>query len=146
METKKCSKCGLTKHVEHFHIRKASKDGYTARCGKCINTKSLKTRIERPNQTRENNLKNRFNMSIEEYNVIFLKQRGRCAICSKPESNSDSKGNVKWLSVDHNHNTGDIRGLLCSSCNTGIGLLGDSVDTMKKAIKYLKERGSYGEK
>lgn len=142
---KQCSKCKEYKELNEFNKRSASKDGYTARCGDCIRTKAIQTRAKRPERTRGYNLKVRFDMSIDDYNHLFLKQRGLCAICSNPEVNKDKKGNIKWLAVDHNHSTGEIRGLLCSSCNTGIGLLGDSTEIMKKAIKYLKERGTYGE-
>jgi hypothetical protein len=141
---KRCSKCKETKDLTQFNKRKASKDGLTARCGDCIRAKGIHTRAKTPDATRGYNLKIRFNISIDDYNHLFLKQRGLCAICRQPESTKDKKGNIKWLAVDHNHHTQEIRGLLCSSCNTGIGLLGDSIDTMTKAIKYLKERGSYG--
>lgn len=142
---KKCSKCGEIKHTNEFNQRKASKDGFTSRCTQCLNTKAMKVRSEQPEVTRARNLKKRFNMTIDEYNTIFLGQKGKCAICEKAETNRDSKGSSKWLCVDHNHNDGTIRGLLCSSCNTGIGQLGDSVKTLKSAIEYLIKRGSYGE-
>jgi len=141
---KTCSKCGESKQLINFNKRSASKDGHTARCTTCIYTKALKTRMENPESTRGNNLKQRFNMSIAEYNEIFLKQKGKCAICELAETSVDSKGNIKWLSVDHHHGNGDIRGLLCNSCNTGIGLLQDSAKLMRSAIKYLDKRGSYG--
>tara|TARA_R110002096_G_scaffold45582_1_gene122318 strand:- start:51 stop:491 length:441 start_codon:yes stop_codon:yes gene_type:complete len=144
--TKKCSKCGETKRLTKFNKREASKDGLTAQCTLCLNTKAMQIRAARTDTTRGYNLKQRFNMSINEYNVIFLKQKGKCAICGRAETIRDVKGNIKWLSVDHNHDTGAIRGLLCQSCNTGIGKLGDSVKVLKSAIKYLNKRGSYGKK
>ena len=142
---KTCTKCGTSKKLSEFHKRTASKDGKASQCTTCLNTKQLKARTSRPDYTRNANLKARFDMSIEEYNVIFLKQRGKCAICDKAETSTNNKGVIKWLSVDHNHSTGIIRGLLCSNCNVGIGLLQDSVKIMKSAIKYLNKRGSYGE-
>ena len=75
----------------------------------------------------------------------FVHQRGLCAICEKPEVNKDAKGKIKWLSVDHNHVTGELRGLVCYRCNTALGKFGDSIVTLQSAIKYLEERGSYGE-
>ena len=75
----------------------------------------------------------------------FIHQRGLCAICEKPEVNKDVKGKIKWLSVDHNHATGELRGLVCYRCNTALGKFGDSIVTLQSAIKYLEERGSYGE-
>jgi len=145
-KSKKCSKCEETKTLDKFNKRSASKDGLSSRCKVCLNTKAMHVRTNRPDTTRGHNLKKRFNMSIADYNIIFLKQKGRCAICNEAETSVDTKGKVKWLSVDHNHSTGDIRGLLCNSCNTGIGLLGDSQSVLKSAIKYLNKRGSYGKK
>jgi len=144
MSKKQCSKCKETKDLADFNKRSASKDGHTSRCGDCIRTKNMQTRAKRPEDTRGYNLKQRFDMSIDEYNHIFLKQKGRCAICKNAETQLDQKGNVKWLSVDHNHATSEVRGLLCSGCNTGIGKLGDSIEVLSSAIKYLNERGSYG--
>lgn len=60
-------------------------------------------------------------------------QEGVCAICGKPET----KPNAKYLAVDHNHETGVIRGLLCNNCNRALGLLGDNVETLQNAINYL---------
>ena len=143
--SKECTKCGASKSLDKFNKRTASKDGLTTRCTTCLNTKALKVRSEQPEVTRARNLKKRFSMSIDEYNIIFLSQKGKCAICEKAETTQDVNQNVKWLSVDHNHSNGNIRGLLCNACNTGIGKLGDSIKVLKSAVKYLEERGSYGE-
>jgi hypothetical protein len=69
----------------------------------------------------------------EDYEEILYRQKGVCAICDKPET-----GN-KRLAVDHQHGTKVIRGLLCSKCNTGIGLFNDSPGLLFSAIKYLQE-------
>ena len=143
-KVKVCSKCGIPKTHNDYDKRTASKDGLTARCKQCLRTKALKSRNDNPDLTRSKNLKHRFNISIEQYNKMFLQQRGKCAICHKAETAGDKNGNVKWLSIDHNHKTNDIRGLLCNGCNTGIGLLKDNIDVLHSAIKYLTERGSYG--
>ena len=144
MSKKKCPKCKETKTLSKFNIRTASKDGHTARCKMCLSAKRLQLELDDPDIIRGKNLKARFNLSIDDYNHLFLKQKGRCQICRKAETAKDSNKNTKWLCVDHNHNTGEIRGLLCLACNTGIGKLGDSKKTLESAIKYLTERGSYG--
>lgn len=74
----------------------------------------------------------KYGITIEEYNKLLEEQDGCCKICGKyfTEYKRD-------FSVDHNHTTGKVRGLLCNSCNTGIGLLGEDIDILIKAIKYL---------
>ena len=94
---------------------------------------------------RSKNLQHRFKLTTDAYDQQFIHQRGLCAICEKPEVNRDAKGKIKWLSVDHNHVTGELRGLVCYRCNTALGKFGDSIVTLQSAIKYLEERGSYGE-
>lgn len=70
-----------------------------------------------------------------DYVRMFEEQDGACAICREPSPE---------LLIDHNHATGEVRGLLCHQCNGGIGLLKDSPDIMEAAIQYLEERGCYG--
>lgn len=67
-----------------------------------------------------------------EYNDMFIKQKGRCAIC-----NTHQVFLKRSLSVDHCHTTGKVRGLLCGSCNSAIGLLKENTKTIENAIKYL---------
>jgi hypothetical protein len=71
---------------------------------------------------------------MEEYNNLFEKQNGKCAIC-----NGESKDRGRALDVDHDHKTGKIRGLLCVSCNRGLGHFNDSRWALNKAIQYLYE-------
>lgn len=79
-----------------------------------------------------------YKITPAEYLVIFEKQNGRCLICNGTAVGRGKKNNR--LAVDHNHQTGKIRGLLCSKCNTGLGLFNDSQVLLEKAIEYLKER------
>lgn len=78
-----------------------------------------------------------FGISHAEYAELHKKQNGLCAICFKPET-ATRNGKVKSLAVDHCHDTGKIRGLLCSDCNTGIGKLKESEKILISAIQYLK--------
>jgi len=81
----------------------------------------------------------KWGLTESEYEKLYESQDGVCAICNLPETalGSNKNSSVKRLSVDHNHKTGTIRGLLCGNCNTGIGLLQDSVENLQKAIDYL---------
>lgn len=74
-----------------------------------------------------------FGVTEDEYNELFTKQSGKCAICGKHQSDLNHT-----LCVDHCHETGKIRGLLCHDCNVGIGRLKDSLKNLRNAIKYLK--------
>lgn len=72
-----------------------------------------------------------YGISLQEYNQILEKQNSRCAICR------DLNENGKMLCVDHNHLTGKIRGLLCNSCNKGIGYFSDDPKILESARGYL---------
>lgn len=84
-------------------------------------------------------LKKRFNLTQFEYDLILENQNGVCAICKEEEKVIDGQSKkLKPLSVDHCHNTGKIRGLLCTACNTGIGLLKHEPYILKAAAEYCK--------
>lgn len=75
-----------------------------------------------------------------QYNDLFEKQNHLCAICNKPESSVDGRTKkVRRLAIDHCHVTGKVRGLLCSSCNHGLGRFKDDIELLKKAIYYLTQ-------
>lgn len=79
---------------------------------------------------RREKLKRLYSITAEQYNQFFVKQKGVCVICNKKDSKS--------LSVDHDHRTGKVRGLLCQKCNTGIGMFEDNINLLKQGIKYLR--------
>ncbi len=79
-------------------------------------------------------LKNRFGITLEQYNQMFEDQQGCCAICGKHQSELKLS-----LCVDHNHDTGKVRALLCGKCNTGLGLLNEDIKILEQSIKYLKD-------
>jgi|ERR1051326_5852231 hypothetical protein len=83
-------------------------------------------------------LKTNYGISLEQYNVMFEKQDGKCAICGNPEyAIHNSTKRVQKLAVDHCHKTKKIRGLLCQDCNRGIGKFHDDISRLKNAINYL---------
>lgn len=84
-------------------------------------------------ERRELKLKEAYGITQIEYNEIFILQDGRCAICEKHQSDCKYA-----MGVDHDHKTGEIRGLLCSACNRGIGMLSDDIEKLKRAIAYLE--------
>lgn len=84
-------------------------------------------------------LKHNYNITLEFYKELEAKQKGVCAICGFKDVYFDKNGNqfFRRLAVDHCHETGKVRGLLCSGCNGGLGLLRDNIDILKQAIIYL---------
>jgi hypothetical protein len=87
-------------------------------------------------------LKRKFGITPEEYVTLLEAQNGLCALCGKPPSESltDNRGRTKPpLCVDHDHDTGEIRGLLHYECNAALGLLGDSVEIVQMALEYLRD-------
>ena len=79
----------------------------------------------------------RFGITPERYSELLKSQNGTCAICKQPET-ATRLGKVKALAVDHCHQSGAVRGLLCADCNTGIGKLKENVDIFQSAIQYLE--------
>lgn len=77
-------------------------------------------------------------VDAQRYQDMLHEQKGVCAICQQPERHRDGlSGKAKDLAVDHDHATGAVRALLCSACNTAIGLFGDSKELLTKAVGYL---------
>jgi hypothetical protein len=73
-----------------------------------------------------------YDMTPEEFDLLFLSQDKRCAICKNPEPD----GKHPWH-IDHSHTTGAVRGILCSRCNLLLGHAKDNVETLRSAIAYL---------
>ncbi len=80
----------------------------------------------------------KFGISVEDYAGMLKKQKGVCAICGQPET-MIRRGRVVQLSIDHCHDSGMIRGLLCNNCNKAIGCVHEDVEILQKAISYLKK-------
>ena len=77
------------------------------------------------------NQKKRFGLEREDLERMFLEQNGSCAICYTPFLTDRPR-------VDHDHDTNEVRGLLCHHCNTALGLFKDSTEALNNAITYLK--------
>ena len=112
----------------------------------CSSCQTRRTEAWRKNNPEKNAVANRrrygkprnnhFGVSCVEYKKMFNSQNGVCAICGLPER-SRHKGIIKSLCVDHCHETGKTRGLLCTRCNSGIGFLQDDLDLLASASSYL---------
>lgn len=140
--TKACSDCGEVKALDNFYRNTSCKDGHIGTCKACKARQQRARRASRAPDSqryikeaarrRENHLKATYGITEEEYSRMYAEQGGVCAICKQSEPISG-----RSLCVDHSHTTGDVRGLLCSNCNRGIGLLQDSVELVRNAYHYL---------
>ena len=139
---KKCCICKEVMEISNFYNYKASKDGKMGRCKTCDDKARKKWRANNPDRAWESQRRNalmvKYGITLEEYNSILKLQGGCCAICKSREPRS--LGNARQsFSVDHCHVSGHIRGLLCNNCNRALGLLGDTVTSIKKAYTYVVE-------
>jgi hypothetical protein len=155
--TKVCTKCLQLKSLDSFNKKKKSKDGLESWCRKCTSKASKKVRTENPNNMKrlrakwkadnadKEKLNNKSyhlckywpNLSPKEallkYNDLLKKQEHKCAICAR---HSDEFKNR--FHVDHCHNTTKVRGLLCFNCNVMLGNSLENLETLQKAILYLR--------
>jgi len=134
--------------TEYFYSRKDRKTKIVAACKECQSLLQSAYIFEALNIELNDDIKNKirtlrhnFGMTIEEYKSLHDKQQGLCAICKRPENRS-YKGKVKRLSVDHCHTTLKIRQLLCSDCNTSLGLMEDDPDRLRRAADYVERHRS----
>lgn len=136
---KQCIRCKQFKINNAFRRDKRQTDGREYYCVIC--TRELHRVYDRKRdklESRKASLRratfNRdYSMTAEQYQNILVSQNYSCAIC-KVDSNPSGKS----FSVDHDHKTGQIRGLLCNACNLGIGHLKDSIEVLEQAVLYLK--------
>ena len=114
---KVCTRCEIRKKNCAFSKRSRSSTGLQAWCRAC---------------QREDKLQSRYGISSEDYQALYDKQWGVCALCERGEHEMNRE-----LCIDHCHDTNRIRGLLCFDCNTSLGKLGDNVEGLTKALEYL---------
>jgi len=128
-----------TKPCRRGHIAPRLVSNYS--CSVCATEKSKlwqsKNREKLKEKTKHYHLKSKFNISYQDYLKLTEEQQNKCAICLNEETSQSNGGAVKRLAVDHDHTTGQIRGLLCNNCNRAIGLLKDSPIILESAKQYL---------
>lgn len=153
----RCSSCKELFPPDGFHKNRRSPLGITSACRKCHNATALRTRdpentrrLRRessrkmrelnPDKYAEIDLKRTFGITLADYQTMLDEQKGVCAICKQTEQAKTRKGAEKSrrLAVDHDHQTGKIRGLLCYRCNTVLGNVGDNADILEAASEYVR--------
>ncbi|WP_107103789.1 MULTISPECIES: endonuclease VII domain-containing protein [unclassified Streptomyces] len=114
---KLCRQCGEVKPHSEWHRNSTASDGLSTRCKVC-----------RRAQGRAGHLKRSYGITESERDEMIASQMGVCCICLAAPA----------VHVDHCHETGRVRGVLCFNCNSAIGKLGDDPDTLRRAISYLE--------
>lgn len=150
METRRCYHCGETKVLDLFPKHKGNPKGRGYQCKRCCRLKTLRYRRDHPERVAEterkrHRIKDFANLDrcllyskglpIGGYDLLFEKQGGKCAICGA--DHCGGRWNARFH-VDHNAETGTVRGLLCNKCNRGLGLFNDHPERLRNAAKYLE--------
>lgn len=140
-DTKPCARCKLLKLMNEYYPDKNHSTGYSRYCKECDLNRSKEWRTNSRGahllHIRKRNLKASYGMTVEDYEVLLASQKNKCAICGTMDP-----GNIRTnhLFIDHDHNTKEIRGLLCHGCNAGLGNFKDDPIKLMSAITYLGER------
>ena len=137
MLTRDCTLCKQILPVECFDEKYGGKLGCDSRCKKCKSESQKRDYRANPEKFKERNrrseLKQLYGMTPNQFQSLYERQNGICAICSGTNPVGD-------LCVDHNHETGAIRGLLCRQCNLMIGNARDRIDLLIEAAAYLERQ------
>lgn len=140
---KVCNKCQEEKPLSDFHKNKATKDGHQYFCKECSNQRCLDDYHDKVNKEPHHNADRskrqackKYGITTDQYDEMLAKQNNRCAICETHISELKNKTN---FCIDHNHETMAVRGLLCGPCNAGMGMLGDNIEGLQRAINYLRD-------
>lgn len=138
-----CARCAVDKPRTEYAKSSAKRNGLQSYCRACATTRRKDSAPTKYNAEldRWRQMKYKYGLTQEGFLSLWDSQGGCCAVCASQLSRTEKRG----VNVDHNHETGEVRGLLCETCNTGLGLLKDSVDVLEAAITYLKTKGSYGQ-
>ncbi len=129
-DNKTCTGCNNIKTIENFRF--TNQHYRSSYCKPCDNKRRENYRRLHPEKEyrrgKNKRLKRLYKIDLKEYDELVIKQKNKCSICP-------NEGN---LVVDHSHITGKIRGLLCSTCNVGLGMFKENIELLEASIRYLK--------
>ena len=125
---KRCPDCGRIKSLDDFPKNRGARDGRGGYCKPCHNHRSNETRDRLYGSSRSYHLKARYGITAADYDAMLEAQGGLCAVCRERPAQH----------VDHDHVFGNVRGLLCSCCNQGLGNFRDDLAHVQAAVDYLE--------
>lgn len=140
MEVKRCRLCGRGLPLSCFYKHRGTTDGHRGECKECHSKRSKEYyrehKAEHRTVSRRYSIKKLYGITEEDFNNLYESQGGKCAICGKPlDMISANKNNAAH--IDHDHETGKVRGILCRFCNIGLGLFKDNLELLDRAKEYL---------
>ena len=143
---KRCCACQKILPTGEFVSNAPAQDGLTYRCRACHAAWNADWRAANPERvramvakrdrltSRRAKLRHKYKMELEQFDAMLASQGGRCAICSVVLAEGGRGG----PNVDHCHSSGRVRGILCASCNQGLGHFADNAERLRSAIEYLE--------
>lgn len=140
---KVCKICGQELPIEQFLPDKKLKSGYRNVCKPCRTKQNREWYKKNGARGRRDSwlwkIDKFYGLTEEDFEKLLAEQDGVCAICGQPETHINRKSGIQTkLSVDHDHETGEVRGLLCRNCNWAIGKL-STEDLLEKALEYVRK-------
>ena len=122
-EGKRCATCKKVKPLDAFGKQKRQEDGKSFRCRECWTWRQRKSN---------------YGITRKDFIEMLESQNNRCAICYKEKPGGVRKNAADDWVVDHDHETGEVRGILCNKCNLVIGFAEEDIYTLQSAIEYLQ--------
>jgi len=134
--TKVCTTCKVEKDINEFYLRGGnySPNSRKSKCKECDKKRVSETYWKDPSVYQNNHLKRNYGITLNEYNQMLVEQGHRCKTCGTTEPG----GKHGKFMVDHSHNNGEVRGLLCKSCNIALGEIKDNRQTLLNMLEYLE--------
>lgn len=129
---KTCIKRKLEKPLSDFGKNSSTKDGIHYYCRECAKTFRTK------DKTWRNHLKFRYGITVDEYNSLAEATGGVCCICENPFT--EGRRSERGMNLDHCHDTGRVRGIICAKCNVSLGAFDHSTRVLENAVAYLSGR------
>lgn len=138
-----CSQCQVMKPLTEFYGEAKGKNGRQRWCKPCSRTRVTQWRKDNPEAVkradRKKVLKKRYGLTPHDYNKLLAEQNNGCGVCGKPERTIQRAGSpIQFLAVDHDHESGRLRGLLCQPCNRALGNMGDNLEGVMRFVHYLE--------
>ena len=135
--TRTCRKCHVSQDIEEFYWDGRGTGRRVWSCKQCRRDEQRERNRRHakrdPNYWRDRSLRHVYGITLADFDAMLARQGGVCAICGTDRP----RGRAGRLHVDHCHDTGRVRGLLCHACNTGLGHFGDSLERLRAATTYL---------